>query len=164
MTSRTPHSWELAAAAVIDEAATDPQSERLVDLIARLASAPDTSPLWKSSFALLEACGFHLTPVHFYSPIPDVGRLPEEIWHAVSDLPGIEMNEVFQLWLLGEVFPQFRDEANAIPHRQQAGETEFYLGNNVFDGVHDHAFYYMIRWLGRPVIMEIGLALASSRN
>jgi hypothetical protein len=66
------------------------------------------------------------------------------------------MNEVFQLWLLGEVFPRFQDEVDAIPHRQQAGERKFYLGNDVFDGVDALAFYCMIRWLEPSLVMEVG--------
>jgi hypothetical protein len=156
MTSRTHSTWEVAAAAVIDEAATDPHPERVADLIARLASTPDGFPVWKSVFTLLEAAGFHLTPVHFYSPIPDVGRIPEQVWHDSSELIGIEMNESFQLWLLDEVFPRFQDEVNAIPVGQQTDERRFCLGNNVFDGVDALAFYCMIRWLGPSEIIEVG--------
>src|SRR5213079_1571293 len=39
-----------------------------------------------------ERHGFHVTPVHFYEPIPDTQSLPETLWKQPSDLVGINMN------------------------------------------------------------------------
>ena len=99
----TPHDnlpWDAAVAAVLRAAVEGSNTEGLVDLIARIAASPPELPFWKEHFARLERKGFHLTPVHYYSPIPDVGALPEETWHQVSELPGLRMNDEEQLRLI----------------------------------------------------------------
>jgi hypothetical protein len=47
-----------------------------------------------------ERHGFHVTPAHFYQPIPDTQSLPETLWTQPSELVGIDMNEAMQLDLL----------------------------------------------------------------
>jgi hypothetical protein len=47
-----------------------------------------------------ERHGFHVTPVHFYQPIPDTQALPETLWNRPSELVGVDMNEPVQLDLL----------------------------------------------------------------
>ena len=44
-----------------------------------------------------ERHGFHVTPVHFYEPIPDTQSLPETLWSQPSELVGIDMNDSMQL-------------------------------------------------------------------
>ena len=44
-----------------------------------------------------ERHGFHVTPVHFYEPIPDTQSLPETLWSQPSELVGIDMNDSIQL-------------------------------------------------------------------
>jgi hypothetical protein len=39
-------------------------------------------------FPLWEQHGFHVTPVHFYQPIPDTQGLPETLWDRPSELVG----------------------------------------------------------------------------
>lgn len=41
--------------------------------------------------------GLHVTPVHYYSPIPDTGALPEAVFETLSDCPGIDWNLEAQL-------------------------------------------------------------------
>src|SRR5262249_46280635 len=43
----------------------------------------DVFPAW-------EQHGFHVTPVHFYQPIPDTRSLPETLWNRSSKLVGID--------------------------------------------------------------------------
>jgi len=37
--------------------------------------------------------GLHLTPNHFYIPIPDTRKLKMDLWKEQSDLDGIDINE-----------------------------------------------------------------------
>ena len=62
-----------------------------------------------------ERHGFHVTPVHFYQPIPDTQSLPETLWSRPSELVGIDMNDSVQLDLLRNHFPKFRDEYEQFP-------------------------------------------------
>jgi hypothetical protein len=62
-----------------------------------------------------ERHGFHVTPVHFYQPIPDTQSLPETLWNRPSKLVGIDMNHAVQLDLLQKRFPKFRDQYEQFP-------------------------------------------------
>jgi hypothetical protein len=55
-------------------------------------------------FPVWERHGFHVTPVHFYQPIPDAQSLPENLWDRPSELVGIEMKDSLQLDLLRGTF------------------------------------------------------------
>ena len=43
-------------------------------------------------FPFWESYGFHVTPVHFYSPLPQVSSLSEALWTQPSELVGIDLN------------------------------------------------------------------------
>ena len=71
-----------------------------------------------------ERHGFHVTPVHFYEPIPDTQSLPETLWSQPSELVGIDMNDSMQLDLLRNHFPKFRDEYDNLPVEPPPGTEE----------------------------------------
>jgi hypothetical protein len=79
------------------------------------------NPKFQEIFHALERHGFHVTPAHFYQPIPDTQSLPETLWNRSSELVGIDMNVSTQLDLLRKHFPKFRDEYEQIPI-QRTGE------------------------------------------
>ncbi|PYJ00190.1 MAG: hypothetical protein DMF00_08625, partial [Verrucomicrobia bacterium] len=60
-------------------------------------------------FPVWEQNGFHVTPVHFYQPIPDTRELPETLWKQPSNLVGINMNDAMQIDLLRNHFTKFRE-------------------------------------------------------
>ena len=74
-----------------------------------------------------ERHGFHVTPVHFYEPIPDTQSLPETLWTQPSKLVGIDMNDSIQLDLLRNHFPRFRPEYDNFPASQRANRAGFIL-------------------------------------
>lgn len=56
------------------------------------------------------ALGVHVTPVHFYSPIPDASTLDPAIYARVGDCEGIDFSADSQLQALRELFPQYQQE------------------------------------------------------
>ena len=48
--------------------------------------------------------GLHVTPNHFYYPIPDTSILPIVTWTTPSEMPGVDMREEEQIELLNRVF------------------------------------------------------------
>ena len=65
----------------------------------------------KKIFRLIESyLKLHITPVHFYSPIPNVGELKTDIYTQVNDCPGVEFNDNEQQSFLKTVVPAFMDE------------------------------------------------------
>ena len=112
-------------------------------------------------FRRWERRGFHVTPVHFYQPIPDTQSLPETLWTHPSDLAGVDMNETTQLELLREHIPKFRDEYEQLPTSSPAREKGFYVNNTLFGGVDALVAYCMVRHFQPRTIIEVGSGFSS---
>jgi len=108
-------------------------------------------------FETWEAHGWHLTPNHFYSPIPDTRILPDTLWQRESDLPGIDMRDEEQVAFLRDVADRFGDELNAIPRGQaDAAAGEYFVDNGAFESVDGEIYYAMIRAHRPARVLEIG--------
>jgi hypothetical protein len=114
----------------------------------------DIFPVW-------ERHGFHVTPVHFYQPIPDTQSLPETLWTRPSELVGINMNDSGQLDLLRTRFPKFRDEYEQFPTTPAEEPGHFYLNNLLFDGTDALVAYCMVRHFQPQLIIEVGSGFSS---
>jgi predicted O-methyltransferase YrrM len=101
-----------------------------------------------------EQRGWHLTPNHFYSPIPDTREVGSAL-RAKSDLPGIDMRDEAQQSLLKELATEVGDEWAALP-RSPAGEMEFYVNNQAFESVDAEMLYGLIRHFKPKRYCEIG--------
>ena len=115
----------------------------------------------RESFRIWERHGFHVTPVHFYQPIPDTQRLPETLWNKPSELVGLDMNDPVQLDLLRKRFSKFRDEYEQFPTRPTGQPSRFYLNNNFFDGTDALVAYCMVRHFQPRLIIEVGSGFSS---
>ncbi len=102
-----------------------------------------------------EKHGFHVTPVHFYEPIPDTQSLPETLWSQPSDLVGIDMNDAMQLDLLQTFFLQFRTEYETIPAEPPPDQLWPFRGTDVL------VAYCMVRYFQPRRIIEIGSGFSS---
>ena len=112
-------------------------------------------------FPVWERHGFHVTPVHFYQPIPDTESLPETLWDRPSELLGIDMNDSVQLDLLTKHFPRFRSEYERIPIQPTGERGSFHLDNRLFGGTDALVAYCMVRQFQPQLIIEIGSGLSS---
>ena len=112
-------------------------------------------------FPVWERHGFHVTPVHFYQPIPDTESLPKTLWDRPSELPGIDMNDSVQLDLLTKHFPRFRSEYERIPIQPTGERGSFHLANRLFGGTDALVAYCMVRQFQPQLIIEIGSGLSS---
>src|SRR5919109_373968 len=110
----------------------------------------------KEQFRLLEREGIHVTPVHFYEPIPDTQNLPDSLWERESELVGLEMNVEAQLSLVRDIFPRYAEEYNKIPVEPTGDPREFHLGNGLFAGTDALSCYCMVRHFTPRQIIEIG--------
>jgi hypothetical protein len=112
-------------------------------------------------FRLWERHGFHVTPVHFYQPIPDTQSLPETLWNRPSELAGIDMNDSMQLDLLRNHFPKFRAEYDQFPAEPTDGPVRFHFNNGLFDGTDALVAYCMVRHFQPRLIIEVGSGFSS---
>jgi Methyltransferase domain len=108
-----------------------------------------------------EKHGFHITPVHFYQPIPDTQSLPETLWEQPSELVGVDMNDAMQLDLLRNHFPRFREQYQHFPTTPTGEQNRFYLGNHLFDGTDALVAYCMVRHFQPQFIIEVGSGFSS---
>lgn len=106
-------------------------------------------------FPFWEKHGFHVTPVHFYQPIPDTRSLPDALWKQPSDLVGINMNEATQLDLLRNHFMKFRHEYENFHVEPPPGQRRAFRGVDALVG------YCMVRHFQPQLIIEVGSGFSS---
>jgi len=112
-------------------------------------------------FPLWERHGFHVTPVHFYQPIPETQSLSEALWAGPRELVGINMNDDLQLDLLRKHFPRFRNEYEQFSTKPDGEQSRFYLNNRLFDGADALVAYCMVRQFQPRLIIEVGSGFSS---
>lgn len=106
-------------------------------------------------FEYLESKGLHLTPVHYYQPIPDTSKLNWEKLSKPQDVYGVDFNEKGQLKLI-KAFKKYQKEYNNLPIKKPKKEYEFFLNNLAFDNVDALNYYNVIRHFKPKIIIEIG--------
>ncbi|MEM0203274.1 MAG: class I SAM-dependent methyltransferase [Archaeoglobaceae archaeon] len=114
----------------------------------------------KRSFTLWERLGVHVLPVSYYSPIPEMKKLRDEIWKQEYDLIGINMNEEFQLRLLQEFSLLYGKEFNGLP-LNKTSELRYYVYNGNFESVDGEIYYSMIRYFKPKRIIEVGAGFST---
>lgn len=110
----------------------------------------------KKTFPLWQALGVHVTPNHFYEPVPDTRTLRDDLWAKPSALVGLRMNEERQLALLDDFIQRYKDEYDRFPDDPTADPTQFYLNNTLFLGVDAEVLYSMVRHFRPGKIVEVG--------
>lgn len=106
------------------------------------------------NFKHWEARGFHITPKHYHSPIPDT-RVLQENYPQTDKAWGIDFRLKFQQNLAEKIFPRFQAEYNAFPLKGDQPHL-FYLYNDGFCGIDPHVYHCMIRHFQPRTIMEVG--------
>jgi predicted O-methyltransferase YrrM len=109
----------------------------------------------RAAYAGLERAGWHITRNHYYSPVPDVGRLPTAMWERVSELPGLDLRVEAQLELLGEL-EAYRAEYEALPDEPTGDPHQFHVRNMAFGPVDAGVLYALLRRLGPRRVVEVG--------
>lgn len=144
-------------------------------VVSRLAGDPaltEDIAVWMArhvSFERWQELGFHLLPVHYYSPVPDTRDLPADTWTRTSSMPGVDVRLDEMLDLLRELSAAYGAEFNALPH-DPVGEG-FHLDNPMFASVDAEMAYALVRHVRPARIVEFGgghstllLAQAVDRN
>ena len=153
-------SWQIASDAILRHAA-DERVEEIAALVAKLVRPMLKGSKYRTFFRCCENAGVHVTPVHFYQPVPDTRTLPESLWESERPTPGIDWNEAEQLQLLREEFPKFREEYDRFPTAPTGDAAEFHLNGRTFDGTDALALYCMVRHFRPRTVLEIGSGLSS---
>ncbi|NMC98451.1 MAG: hypothetical protein GYA62_01830, partial [Bacteroidales bacterium] len=102
--------------------------------------------------------GLHITPNHFYSPIPDTSKFKNKDFSEKS-LVGININIEKQLYML-KLLSKFKTEFNKFKLIKEGVDSQtdsnYYFNNLAFDNVDALSYYGLIRLLKPKKIIEIG--------
>jgi hypothetical protein len=112
--------------------------------------------LIKKSFPIWQRLGFHITPNHFYEPIPNTRTLKDELWSKNSEMVGIEINEQEQIRLLHEFSARFKGEYDAFPSYRTPIPYQYYVNNGTFGSIDGEILYCMVRYFKPRRTFEIG--------
>lgn len=107
-------------------------------------------------FQFFQKMGIHITPNHFYFPIPDTRNLKNELWLKHSDMIGININDEMQINLLSEFCSKFKKEYDKFPINQTEIPYKYFVTNNFFRVVDGEIYYCMIRFFKPKKIIEVG--------
>jgi len=105
----------------------------------------------------MESQGIHLTPNHFYSPIPDTASLKAHPLHHQPELPGFDWQVEKQLDLL-QKFQKFSAEYITFPAEAspEIPPYAFHFNNGMYDYLDALVLYCMVRYLQPRLILEVG--------
>ena len=116
----------------------------------------ETTSFIKKSFPIWQKMGFHVTPNHFYEPVPDTRTLKDELWLKYTDMAGIEINKESQINLLFEFRSGFKNEYEAFPRERTTIPYQYFVNNSAFGPVDGEIYYCMIRYFKPRKIIEVG--------
>lgn len=108
------------------------------------------------TFLFWEKLGFHITPNHFYQPIPDTRKLQNNLWLKNSELVGVDLNVKKQLELLSSFVLNYKVEYDIFPKNQTDIPHQYYSCNDFFGSVDGEILYSMIRHFKPKKVFEIG--------
>jgi len=113
---------------------------------------------FKRTFAFWHKLGLSILPNHFYTPIPDIKELKQELWSTHTKLIGVNMNEQKQIELLSFFVTNLKDEYNKFPRQRTAISKpyEYFIENDYFGPVSGEILFCMIRHFKPKRIIEIG--------
>ncbi len=110
----------------------------------------------KKSFLFWEKLGFHITPRHYYEPVPVVSTLKDEIWDRKTELLGISMNEDYQVSFLKNVCPIYKEEYDKFGLHQGTDDFPYYVYNGSFGEIDGDILYCMVRNFKPQKVVEVG--------
>jgi predicted O-methyltransferase YrrM len=110
----------------------------------------------RRTFSLWERLGLHVTPVHFYQPIPDTRALPPSLWARRLTAPGVDFRDAEQMRLLEDFVADFGAELAELPLDQTPDPRQYYLRNWAYGTVDAEVLYSIIRRFKPRRVIEIG--------
>jgi hypothetical protein len=149
-------SWETLQMSILRYASDEAHRDDVARLLVKLLRPYLKHSIYQEYFCFYQEQGFHLTPVHFYQPIPDTRTLTDDLWTKKSSMIGVDWNTDVQLHLLKKVFPFFQEEYNHFPTAPMPEPYVFHLNNGRFDGTDALVLYCMVRHFQSNLIIEVG--------
>jgi hypothetical protein len=124
-----------------------------IKIISKFVHSGDNNRI--TIFELGEENGIHITPVHFYQPIPDTTKLSQNLFDEPLHYAGINFRLNQQIELLKH-FSKFSDELEKFPNKSSNDKKLFYFENEFFGQLDSIIYYSMIREYVPNLIIEVG--------
>lgn len=115
----------------------------------------------KKTFPFWQKLGFHITPNHYYQPIPDTRTLKGDLWQKQSELAGIDINEQGQINLLSQFSYEFKEEYESFPRSKTSVPYQYYVNNGTIGSLDGEILYCMIRHFKPRKLFEIGSGIST---
>jgi len=112
--------------------------------------------VYKRHFLEWQQAGFTIYPNHYYSPIPDLTRLPTARSSARASMIGLRLDDAKMLDLLSRFTEEFRAEYAVFDATPPNQESRFFFGNGVFERVDAEVLHCMVRHFRPRRVIEIG--------
>ena len=106
-------------------------------------------------FSIYERRGIHITPTHYYCPVPILHELEESVWSTKSAMVGIDMNLDTQRELIGNLSRNYFSEYYAL-NADPLPAPGRYSRSAGFGGADGAMLYSMIRSRKPRRIIEVG--------
>jgi predicted O-methyltransferase YrrM len=110
----------------------------------------------KQTFSFWERMGIHVTPCHYYEPLPVLRELQDAIWEQEPRQPGFSLNEECQRRFLNEVCAPLKQEYDTFGLRTAEGDCPYFVYNGSFGEIDGDILYCMIRHFQPKRVIEIG--------
>lgn len=96
----------------------------------------------------------------YYSPIPDLETLPEDIWTRTSGLQGLKLDAGKSIAFLERELAGFVRELD-VPRDYPGEPGMFFVENQNFESVDAELLYAMVRWAKPATVLELGSGFSS---
>jgi predicted O-methyltransferase YrrM len=107
-------------------------------------------------FPLWERRGYHVLPVHFYTPIPSAAQLTTEVLQNRSDMVGIDLRPTEQLALLERFSSTYSHVYDSFPVERTTIPYQYFRKNAYLSPVDAITLYGMVRHYKPSRILEVG--------
>jgi len=113
---------------------------------------------------------FDIVKHNYYSPIPDLSLLPDDIWTRRRDLCGVDLDADVGIEFIERELAEFITELD-VPNEDPGQPGVFFLKNTGFESVDAELLYGMVRHARPRRVIELGsgystllINLAAQRN
>jgi hypothetical protein len=117
-------------------------------------------PFQAGAYEVVPRGGFDVVRHDYYSPIPDLSHLPENVWTRRSALGAVELGVDEALGFVEETLAAFITELD-VPVDDPGAPGSFFLANGGFDRVDAELLYAMVRAMRPRRVVELGSGYSS---
>jgi hypothetical protein len=114
-----------------------------------------TEPFATADYDVVPKGGFDIVRRDYYSPVPDLGSLPPDIWDRRSELGGIALDAGRAMEFVERELAPFIAELDARSD-DPGVPGAFFLNNANYESVDAELLFAMVRWSRPRKVVELG--------